>query len=174
MTEPAFELPDLSAESGPEFTDVLACKAWLEHVPLANVSEAQRQLLEQVTEFNRFPCTAVMRLEVLEALREAVAFVQIEQAKRFTNRALPMAEAEAAVFDETTALWEQMRIGYLHCLSASAAGETGMRPHAALLAQRVLAYGGLKMFHHYRAYREVPNADWKALHRSYKLAEDLG
>src|SRR3954470_14669182 len=105
MTENVFDLPVFSAEAAPEFGDALACKSWLEHVPLANVAEAQHQLLAQVTEFNRFPCTAVMRLEVLEALREAVAFVQIEQAKRFTNRALPMAEAEAAVFDETTALW---------------------------------------------------------------------
>lgn len=175
MSEPvSFELPEFWAEASPEFSDVLACKAWLEHVPLANVVEAQRQLLEQVREFNRFPCKAAMRLQVLEALREAVAFVQIEQAKRFTNRALPMADAEAAVFGETTALWEQMRIGYLHCLVASNAGETNMRTHSALLAQRVLAYCGLKMFHHYRAYREVPGADWQALHRAYKLAEELG
>lgn len=173
MTEDMFDLPEMSAEAAPEFSDVLACKAWLEHVPLANVAEAQRQLLEQIREFNRFPCKASMRLQVLEALREAVAFVQIEQAKRFTNRALPMAEVEAAIFGATTALWEQMRIGYLHCLSASGAGETGMRNHAALLAQRVLAYCGLKMFHHYRAYREVANADWRALHRAYKMAEEL-
>ena len=173
MTEPVFELPQFSIEAAPEFTDVLACKAWLEHVPLANVAEAQRQLLDQVREFNRFPCKAAMRLQILEALREAVAFVQIEQAKRFTNRALPMAEAEASIFTDTTALWEQMRIGYLHCLVASGAGETGMRPHAALLAQRVLAYCGLKMFHHYRAYREVANVDWQAMHRAFKFAEDL-
>ncbi len=102
MTESDFELPQISAEAAPEFSDVLSCKAWLEHVPLANVAEAQRQLLAQIEEFNRFPCKAAMRLQVLEALREAVAFVQIEQAKRFTNRALPMAEAEGAIFAETT------------------------------------------------------------------------
>jgi hypothetical protein len=66
-----------------------------------------------------------------------------------------------------------MRVGYLRCLSSSGAGETGMRPHAALLAQRVLAYCGLKMFHYYRAYREVTNADWRALHSAYKFADDL-
>ncbi len=174
MTETAIELPEISAGAAPEFSDVLACKAWLEHVPLANVAEAQRQLLAQVIEFNRFPCRAAMRLQVLEALREAVAFVQIEQAKRFTNRALPMAEAESAIFEDTTALWEQMRVGYLHCLAASGAGETGMATHAALLAQRVLAYCGLKMFHHYRAYREVSKADWQSLHRAFKFAEDMG
>ena len=174
MAATAFELPQISADAAPEFGDVLACKAWLEHVPLANVAEAQHQLLAQVTEFNRFPCKAMMRLQTLEALREAVAFVQIEQAKRFTNRALPMADAEAKIFADTTDLWEQMRIGYLHCLSASAADETGMRAHAALLAQRVLAYCGLKMFHHYRAYREVGRVDWRALHQAYKVADELG
>ncbi len=173
MNDSAFELPEISAESAPEFNDAATCKEWLEHVPLANVAEAQRQLLEQVIEFNRFPCKAAIRLQVLEALREAVAFVQIEQAKRFTNRALPMAEVESAIFADTTALWENMRIGYLRCLAASQAGETGMRTHAALLAQRVLAYGGLKMFHHYRAYREVPGGDWQALHQAYKVAEEL-
>ena len=174
MTDSALELPEFSAEAAPEFTDVLACKAWLEHVPLANVVEAQRQLLAQSIEFNRFPCKAAMRLQVLEALREAVAFVQIEQAKRFTNRALPMAETESAIFADTTALWENMRIGYLRCLAACQADEMGMRAHAALLAQRVLAYCGLKMFHHYRAYREAPRGDWKALHSAYKIAEELG
>ena len=174
MTDAAFDLPQISADAAPDFSDVVACKAWLEHVPLANVVEAQRQLLAQVTEFNRFPCKAMMRLQTLEALREAVAFVQIEQAKRFTNRALPMANAEAAVFADTTDLWEQLRIGYLHCLAASAGDETGMRAHAALLAQRVLAYSGLKMFHHYRAYREVGKADWRSLHHAYRTAEELG
>jgi hypothetical protein len=174
MNDSAFELPEISAEAAPEFNDAATCKEWLEHVPLANVAEAQRQLLEQSVEFNRFPCKAAIRLQVLEALREAVAFVQIEQAKRFTNRALPMAEVESAIFADTTALWENMRIGYLRCLAASQAGETGMPAHAALLAQRVLAYSGLKMFHHYRAYREVPGGDWQALHRAYKVAEELG
>ena len=173
MDNSIFALPEISAEAAPEFTDALTCKAWIEHVPLANVAEAQRQLLAQVTEFNRFPCKASMRLQVMEVLREAVAFVQIEQAKRFTNRSLPMAEAEAAIFEETTALWEAIRVGYLHCLSAAHAGETGMRAHAALLAQRVLAYSGLKMFHHYRAYREVLGGDWHSLHNAYRMAEEL-
>lgn len=174
MTELAPELPQLSAESAPEFSDAETCKSWLEHVPLANVGEAQRQMLVQVLEFNRFPCKAATRVQVLEALREAVAFVQIEQAKRFTNRALPMAETEAGIFATTTELWEQMRIGYLHCLMAARADETGMRALSAQLAQRVLAYTGLKMFHHYRAYREIPAADWAALHAAYLCAEQLG
>jgi len=168
-----FDLPALVAEASPEFVDADSCKAWLEHVPLANVSTAQQQLLGQVEEFNRFPTKAAGRLEALEALREAVNFVQIEQAKRFTNRALPMAQAEAAVFEDTIELWEQMRLGYLRCLEAAESGEFSVRAQAALICQRALAYSGLKMFHHYRAYRQVPARDWRSLHEVYGTAESL-
>jgi len=172
MAEPT--LPELASDASPEFIDAASCTTWLESVPLANVSAAQSQLLTQLEEFNRFPTKATTRLDTLEAVREAVNFVQIEQAKRFSNRALPMLEAEDAVFEDTTDLWEQMRLGYARCLDAASAGEPGMRSQAGLVCQRMLAYAGLKMFHHYRAYREVPGRDWHALHRGYAKAEELG
>ena len=166
-----FKLPGIDPAAVPEFADGPSCKAWLENVPLANVSTAQHQLLVQVEEFNRYACGARERFEALEAVREAVNFVQIEQAKRFTNRALPMLEAEAAVFEDTIELWEQMRLGYLRCLEAD---EAALRGERALICQRALAYSGLRMFHHYRAYRQVPGRDWHGLHRVYARAESLG
>jgi hypothetical protein len=169
----AFALPELSPSAAPEFVDVQECKAWIEHVPLANVAASQRQLLEQVREFNRLPTAAANRCAILEALRESVNFVQIEQAKRFTNRALPMVEGESAVFQETNALWEEMRVGYLRCLESALNGDAGMRAQAALICQRALAYSGLRMFHHYRAYRQVPARDWRGLHQVYAAAEEL-
>jgi hypothetical protein len=166
-------LPELSESAAPEFVDADSCKAWLEHVPLANVAAAQVELAEQLEEFNRFPVSSANRLAVLEALREALHFVQIEQAKRFANRALPMAEAEAAAFAATIGLWEAMRLGYERCLEAALNKDAGMRAQAALLCQRALAYTGLKMFHHYRAYREVLPDDWRNLHEAYAHAEAL-
>src|SRR6185503_3819026 len=167
------KLPELSESAAPEFSDAATCKAWLENVPLANVAAAQGELLYQLREFNRFPGAAAPRLAVMEALREAVNFVQIEQAKRFTNRALPMAKAEAEIFEATVSLWEQMRLGYARCLEAALNGDAGTRSQGALICQRLLAYNGLKMFHHYRAYRQVPLADWEALHRDFAAAEEL-
>src|SRR5438046_426744 len=120
-------MPELSPSAAPEFVDAASCKAWLEHVPLANVGVAQQQLLGQLVELNRFPISAANRLAVMESLREAVNFVQIEQARRFTNRALPLAEAEAAVFRDTGALWAQMRLSYVRCLDSAASGEAALR-----------------------------------------------
>jgi hypothetical protein len=167
------KLPELSPTATPDFTDAASCSAWLEHVPLANVGAAQQQLLGELKTFNAFPASAANRLAVMEAVREAVSFVQIEQAKRFTNRALPMAHAEAAAFDATIDLWEQMRLGYLRCLDAAVHTDPAMHAQAALLAQRTLAYSGLKMFHHYRAYREVAAEEWRALNEAFAHALEL-
>jgi hypothetical protein len=166
-------LPKLAADAAPEFTDSATAKAWLDNVPLANVAAAQQMLLAELKEFNRFETKPVSRLATLEAVRDAVNFVQIEQARRFTNRALPMAEAENAVFNDSIALWEQMRLGYQHCLEATLAGDPAMRGQGALVCQRMLAYTGLKMFHHHRAYRQVPEREWRALHQSFLRAEQL-
>ncbi len=165
--------PQLSPTATPDFVDAASCSAWLEHVPLANVSAAQEQLLDELRVFNTFPASATNRLAVMEAVREAVNFVQIEQAKRFANRALPMAQAEAAAFEATIDLWEQMRLGYLRCLDAAVHNDTTMRAQAALVAQRSLAYSGLKMFHHYRAYREVAPAEWGAINEAFARALQL-
>src|SRR6266850_381094 len=167
------KLPELSADASPEFTDAATCKEWLEHVPLANVATAQANLLEQLQEFNRFPTAAAPRLAVLEGLREAVHFVQIEQAKRFANRALPMSEQEKTAFDTTIALWDQMCAGYQRCLDGAINRDSGMRAQAALVCQRLLSYIGLRMFHHYRAYREVPAEDWRSVHETFAAAEEL-
>ena len=168
---PALQLPGVDPAARPEFTDGPTCKAWLEHVPLANVAEAQRQLLAAVRELNRSGVAAAPRLAALEAAREAVHFVQLEQAKRFTQRPAPMARPESAAFESTVELWEQMRLGYLRCLAPEDAAPC---PQGALICQRALAYAGLRMFHHYRAYRQVPSRDWRQLNEVFRHAERLG
>jgi hypothetical protein len=167
-------LPELSPQAAPEFVDAASCKAWLDNAPLADAAAAQAELLAQLREFNRFPTTPANRLEVMEALREVVAFVQVEQAKRFANRALPMLEPEAEAFAATVALWDEMRAGYQRPLEAALEHEGPLRQQGALLCQRLLAYAGLRMFHCHRAYRELGAEDWRALHQGYARAEQLG
>src|SRR5262245_66627820 len=103
------KLPEFSDDASPEFGNAADCKDWLRAVGLANGGAAQRELLGELEEFNRFPTKPAERLAVMEALREAVHFVQVEQVKKFANRALPMAEAETTAFEDTNELWEQMQ-----------------------------------------------------------------
>jgi cyclic-di-GMP-binding protein len=168
-----FTFPELSPRAEPELVDAATCRAWLEHLPLANVAAAQRQLAAQLEELNRFPTSAANRLAILETLREAVNFVQLEQAKRFTHRAQPLGAAEAAVFRDTIGLWDLVRQGYLRCLEAAGNRDPALRAQAALVCQRVLAYSGLRMFHHHRAYQQVAAREWRVLHAAYAEAEAL-
>jgi len=167
----ALQLPTVDPAAQPEFADAASCKAWLEAVPLANVAEAQRQLLLAIWGLNRAAAPATARLAALEAVREAVHFVQLEQAKRFTHRPAPLTRPEADAFTNTVELWEEMRLGYLRCLEPE---DPALRAQRALLCQRALACAGLRMFHHYRAYRQVPPGDWRQLHLVYWRAERLG
>src|SRR5258706_2920478 len=168
------KLPELAESASPEFTDAETCKRWLEHVPLANVGAAQREITTQLAEFNRFPTASAQRLAVMEAVREAVSFVQIEQARRFSNRALPMSEPETAAFTATIALWDEMRVGYERCLDAALNRDAGMRAQAALVCQRLLSYIGLRMFHHYRAYRQGSGEDLRTPPKTHPAAGKLG
>src|SRR5262249_1876168 len=165
--------PALTDLNSLDCTYAETCQPSLEPVPLANVSDAQREIATQLGEFNRFPTASAQRLAVMEGLREAVSFVQIEQARRFSNRALPMSEPETAAFTATIGLWDEMRLGYERCLEAALNRDGGMRAQAALICQRLLSYVGLRMFHHYRAYRQVPPGDWQSLHGAYAAAEKL-
>jgi len=84
-----------------------------------------------------------------------------------------MSEPEAAAFTATIALWDEMRAGYERCLEAALNRDAGMRAQAGLICQRLLSYVGLRMFHHYRAYRQVAPGDWQSLHGAYAAAEKL-
>jgi len=109
----------------------------------------------------------------METLREAVSFVQIEQARRFSNRALPMSDAESAAFTATIGLWDEMRAGYEALPGCRAQSR---RRHASTGGDDLPAPALLHRpahVHHYRAYRQVPPGDWQSLHATYAAAEKL-
>ena len=77
-----FDLPSISADANPDFTDAESCAAWLQTVPLINVAPSHNRLLGQLEELNCFEVEPTERLRILELLAEPTAFVQIEQAKK--------------------------------------------------------------------------------------------
>src|SRR5258706_16221834 len=89
------KLPELSESASPEFSDAATCKAWLEHVPLANVAAAQGALLEQLGGIKSFPAAAAHRPAGMERLRGGVNLLRNQQAKRFPHPPLPKAQAQA-------------------------------------------------------------------------------
>ena len=168
MTE--FKLPAYSANARPEFTDTASCSAWLAELPLVNVAPSQIRLLGQMQELNRCELAPAERLKVLEALRDAVCFVQTEQIKKLVNKPLPLTQVERGIFKHVVQLWEEMLIGYLRCLDGVPAG--GRDPQLALICQRALDCVASNMFDHCTVYHTFPGAYWQTLHQLYSRAEE--
>jgi len=64
------------------------CKDWLAQLPLTNARQAHNLLLAQMKLLNAATLAAADRLQILEMLREPVAFVQGERAKRYSGLAM--------------------------------------------------------------------------------------
>ncbi len=171
------ELPQLTTEQPPVFTNSASCQNWVSGIASTNARQAQALLLRQMNLLNRFQMPAEERFRVLELLREPIYAVHFECSIRFTARPLPLAPPEHAAFDTCQALWQALEIGYLHCLqsfidNATAATEE-TRKSVALAAVRVLA----SLFSSYlddcrAAVLPLPGF-WLRLHRTYRTLEKL-
>ena len=167
-----FNLPEISADAQPEFTDGAACVAWLAELPLANVAPAQIRLLDQLRSLNRFELPSAERLKVLEALREPIYFLQEHQIKKLANKPLPLTQVERGIFGQVVDLWQELLIGYQRCLTE--AGEDRRDGQTALICQRALDCVASNMFDHCSVYHAFPDAYWLALHRLYRKADASG
>src|SRR5882672_4931091 len=117
---PELDLPTISPDAKPEFTDASGCAKWLQTVPLINVGPAQVRLLGQLEELNTYKLAPAERLKILELMRDPVNFVQKEQVKKFSSRPAPLAPPEREILKNVHALWDALSTGYQHCERAIA------------------------------------------------------
>ena len=167
---PDFNLPEISADAKPDFTDSASCAAWLTELPLVNVAPSQIRLLDQLRELNRFGMPPAERLKVLEALREPIYFVQAEQIKKLANKPLPLTQVERSIFGNVAQLWQELLAGYQRCLKSAV--EDKLEGQTALICQRALDCVASSMFDHCRVYDAFPEAYWLTLHLIYCHAEE--
>jgi hypothetical protein len=143
---PPLDLPLMTADTKLEFADAVSCAAWLQTVPLSSVAASHGQLLDQIEKFNDFELPAPERLRVLELLCEPVAFVQVEHAKKFAGKPVPLAPQEGEIFRQVLALWHALSRGYQRCLETTvAAGDASRAEQIALLCQRALWCSGERL-----------------------------
>ncbi|MFN7085625.1 MAG: hypothetical protein ACK4N4_03245 [Burkholderiales bacterium] len=161
-------------ETALQFDSSTSCEHWVESLPLTNVRHAQQLLAAQLRALTATPLPPLERLAILETLQEAAAFVQEAAARRYAGKPLPLDAGDAAAWDDRVALWHEMGRNYELCLRAYREGDLAMAPHAALACGGGMRCLGHAMAAHYRVYREVPAALWRALHELYSFAEQHG
>lgn len=175
MPPAILNLPAISATANPDFRDVAACAKWLESLPLINVGPTHGRLLSEIEELNCCEISPSERLRILELLHEPVIFVQLEQAKKFANRAVPLAKPEREILLGVVALWGALGSGYQHCLQAFSGISASLRAGSGqmeLACQRALWCATQQINEHYRCYQDVGGEEWKQLHQLYLFAEE--
>ncbi|MDD2775984.1 MAG: hypothetical protein PHU06_08515 [Gallionella sp.] len=164
-------LEPMDDRANPAFKNVAECTKWLNQLQLTNLQLAHSQLLIQINELNHFPIRALERLSVLELLRETVAHVQADYAKKLIARPLLLSDPEYMVFVSIVHLWQAMVTGYQRCLQDYLSGDKQIKKQGSLLCHRCLLYSGLEIFEYLRTgYEFNPNL-WYQLHNLYAFAE---
>ena len=172
-----FDLPIISPDARPDFTDAKSCRDWLQALPLINVAPTHGRLLGELEELNCFEMPASERLKILELMLEPIRFVQTEHARKFANRTVPLGKPEREILSNIIALWTALGHGYLRCMQALTSVERALLAGSgqlALVAQRALWCTVQMMGEHYKCYQEPVPDEWELLHRVYALAEERG
>ncbi len=155
----------------PDVASPEACLAWLANLNPTNVLDTHAQLSELLSGLLEHPPAAIRHLEILEATRSAVEFVQSELAQRYAARPLPPISAEDETLRNVLGLWALMLRSY-SLIAQRSALDPQFIERRPLLSQRRIHYHGSLILEHHRARREVPAGMWAELHRFYSAAED--
>lgn len=161
-------------QAHPAFHDAEGCKQWLSQLQLTNLGMAQGTLRTQLDELNRYAMKGAERFAILELLREPVAHLQSDFARRLTGKPLPFTEDEHLLLLALTNLWQALLNGYLRCLQAADRGDAGMQKQRAMLWQRCLYYGMQQLDEFTRAGYEPDRASWQQFHALYTKTEEAG
>ena len=103
--------------ANPAFRNPASCELWLSKLQFTNLHAVHSLLRAQLDEFNRLPLRVLDRLNTLEKLRETVATVQADYAKKLIAKKLPLSDEEFTTFTSIIGLWQGMLTGYQRCLN---------------------------------------------------------
>ena len=145
----------------------------MKSLPLSNVGQAYQATAEPAQALTASHIGPRDRATIAELVREPVAHLHTELARRYAGKPQPLDEREAEAADQAIALWQALWIQYSVCLKPLLEGSTELQGVKAKLLQRAL-YVGKQLIIVHGCARRIPSADlWQELHAYYRLAEML-
>jgi len=153
-----------------DYRNPAECLALLKRLHSVGIDETQAVLAEMVSSLLQALPAPNQHLEVLEAARGQIAFVQSELAKRYASHPLPPDSTENATLRRVVALWLDLARSYAQIAHQDAAEGT-LGDQRPLLAQRRTSATGQVVLEYYRAHRALPPRIWNELHDCFAQAE---
>jgi hypothetical protein len=177
-TEPAVPVPAeaASATTGAPalaFASADGAKAWADTLPFTNIVQLHAAVSGQLQALAAAQLAPRERATLAEVLRDQVALLHTELARRYAGKPQPAVERELEAADQAIALWHALWSQYSVCLKPLLEGDPELAGVKPKLLQRGLYVGKQLVLVHGLARRSVPPGIWQELHAYYRLAEML-
>ena len=155
------------------FADVESAKRWANALPLAERRPRLRTVLGQLRALAAATFPPRERATIAEVLREPVAHLHTELARRYAGKPQPAVDRELEAAEQAIALWQALWEQYSICLKPLLEGDPELAGVKPKILQRGMYVGKQLVLVHGLARRAVPGTLWQELHAYYRLAEML-
>jgi hypothetical protein len=155
------------------FADADGAKRWAKTLMITGVTPLYEAIHGQLRALSNAEFAPRERATIAEVMREQVAHLHTELARRYAGKPQPAAERELDAAEQALALWHGLWEQYSTCLKPLLEGDAELQGVKAKLLQRGLYVGKQLVLVNGLARRVAPGTLWQELHAYYRLAEML-
>jgi len=155
----------------PLFVDADGAARWVKALSITDVKGVYDDVLGQLRALAAAALPPRERARIAEVLRQEVAYLHTELARRYAGKPQPAGERDREPALQAVALWQALWEHYSLCLKPLLEGDPTLEHVRAKLLQRGL-YVGKQLVLVYGLARRVPPASlWQELHAYFRLVE---
>ena len=170
---PILAKPAVNAPPSLAFADADGAKRWAKSLLVTGVNPLYEAIHGQLRALSYADFSPRERATIAEVMRDQVAHLHTELARRYAGKPQPAADRERDAFDQALALWQALWEQYSACLKPLLEGDVDLVGVKAKLLQRGLYVGKQLVIVYGLARRVPPPSLWQELHAYYRLAELL-
>jgi cyclic-di-GMP-binding protein len=168
---PAKKVSAWIAETDPKFA-----REWLASLPMADSTEAGREIYQSLYTLNRLELDVHDRFDLIELYRGPVDVVTTSLQPHFNRLSLPLSSKRRQLSELIRQLHMEMANGYKLCLTdlGKSWKPWGKKLLSSTSLERALRYLGDVLLRSYQIYSPCPPGVWKEIHELYRFAETTG
>jgi hypothetical protein len=146
--------------------------SWIKELPIADIGETGRQVLETLAAFNRAKLPTLFRAEAIELFREPVRYVNSNITMHYADIGFPMGSKATEAYRLTRELCAEIAISYKIIIKEQLATESSnYNQNLVIVAvHRALEYLGKALFQSYLSYSGPTPGVWREIHFLYAWA----
>jgi len=160
-------------ESLEEFflADLDKAQIWLSDLPMANISETARQVLDALVDFNRQAIPNPTRIRVADLFRQPIHYISQNLEKHYIDAAFPLSAKSRRAIRLSQELYAELAISYkIFILEAFAHRDQNSKRLVAIAIHRAMTCLSEVLYLATLEHEQYPEHVWQEIHFLYALA----